>query len=141
MTSACPCCDHDAVARCDGRIRDITHNNIRYYTTFTYSLCPACGTDYCDGEQMNVNYERWQTLCESIPDYISASDILKLREIYDFSITEAASCFGISADAWCKFELGDAHPNPQLTHDIKRAIVDVSFMVDKLLASRPLIKT
>lgn len=138
MTQSCPICDCRIVEIHDDMVRALTHHGVRYETTLINTVCTECGVDYCDGSQIDANFLRWQTLCDSIPDYISPSNIMKVREIYDFSQSNAASYFGVSFNEWRMFEKGEVHPNRQLTNEIKRAIDDVEFMIDKILASRPL---
>lgn len=136
----CPVCNSSLVEQRDDMVRTITHNEVIYSTNLVNCVCSECGVDYCVSAQIDENYERWVTLCESIPDYISPSNILKVREIYDLSLSDAASYFGVSRDQWRIFERGESHPDLQLTNDLKRATVDVDFFIDKILDSRPLKK-
>jgi DNA-binding transcriptional regulator YiaG len=90
---------------------------------------------------MNLNANIWRALANSIPDYICGYDVLAIRETYDLAPSEAAEYFKVSIAEWRSYETEHQHPSPELTRDLKRALVDVEFFIDKILECRLLKKT
>jgi DNA-binding transcriptional regulator YiaG len=136
MSICCPACSTLTVDK--SLQRSITSRGVKYPFTWWHTVCPNCSLDVIPSDLSQINRNAYDQVCLTIPDFINPSLILTIREIYDFTQSEAGEYFGVSLVVWQAFELGNLEPEPTLVATMKAALASCDAMIDIILASRPI---
>ena len=126
MTEDCPVCGNKA--------SDVTHETnhkaVYRYVCKDYVIenneclcCNHCGFSWYGPGMIERNNERFHELeRQVIPDGVTPNNLLRIREVYDWSLTTAGEHFDVTRDVWKQWELGLTAPEGDVRTKLKLKI-------------------
>lgn len=87
-----------------------------------YAQCDGCGATGYLPNQRETNSLAIREFQKSLPDYVSPSDVLALREKYSLTQKQANLIFGGGANGFSKWERGTGEPAGLTARVIKAAL-------------------
>lgn len=129
QSEPCPICREGTwTPHADG-VHTFSHKRKTHKVTgMHYVCCSACGTrGYLPGQKAE-NKRLIKAYEDTLPDYISPSKILSLREMYMISQTQAARIFKCGPTAFSKWERGVGAPTGPTALLLNMALEHPEFM-------------
>lgn len=119
----CPMCGEGTFESFDDGVFSFRHGNKSYSVPEqNYAKCSACETSgYLPG-QRKKNSELISDFQKLIPDYVSPSDVLAVRERYSLTQKQAAQIFKGGPNGFSKWERGVTFPSGPTAMLIKVAL-------------------
>jgi len=119
----CPVCDEGTwLPKCDGIYSFRYGRKVHEVAGQHYALCAKCGTrGYLPG-QRDENRAQIRRYQDSLPGFISPSDVLAVREKYMLTQKDASLIFGGGVQSFSKWERGTASPAGPTARLIKLAL-------------------
>ena len=106
----CPICQAHAVNEHKDYVYEFKHGRKKHEVTgLSHSLCNACNVSFLSGEQLNSNHKKIIEFQQKLVDFISAKQVLALRETYGLTQADANKIFGGGPTAFSKYERGMAN--------------------------------
>lgn len=121
----CPICGEGQwVDHGDGTHTFRHKNKAHNVTGMHYAVCEHCGTRGFLKGQIAANKKRIAEYEDSLRDYISPSNILRIRERYDLSQKDAAKLFQCGPTQFSKWERGIVAPTGATAVLLRLALQD-----------------
>lgn len=122
-SESCPICELGKWQPKSDDVHLIRHGRKTYRVTgLHYAICNKCGTrGYLPG-QRKANRLLVQKFQETLPWYVSPSDVLAVREKYRLTQKQANEIFGGGSQGFSKWERGIASPAGPTARLIKTAL-------------------
>lgn len=125
----CPICGEGQWADHSDGTHTFRHKNKEHNVTgMHYALCDHCGTRGFLKGQITANKKRIAEYEDRLRDYISPSNILRIRERYDLSQKDAAKIFQCGPTQFSKWERGIVAPTGATAVLLRLALNDPEVM-------------
>ncbi|MDQ2822647.1 MAG: type II toxin-antitoxin system MqsA family antitoxin [Pseudomonadota bacterium] len=125
----CPLCNEGEFREYrDGRFT-FFHGKKKYVVEDqSYAKCNLCGAKGFIPGQQAENHQVVSDFQKSIPDYVSPSDVLAVRERYSLTQRQASQIFKGGVNGFSKWERGVTFPSGATAMLIKAALVSAEAM-------------
>jgi len=129
IVNACPICDSNEFRPYNDGEFTFRHVKKSYVVpNQEYACCANCGTRGFLPGQRAKNLQTIKNFQASIPEYISPSDVLSVRERYNLTQKQASQLFKGGVNGFSKWERGAAFPTASTAMLLKVALASPEAM-------------